>query len=127
MGDLTKNISRSEMACKCGCGFDTCDFELITVIQDACNYWAEIMKLDKVILRINSGCRCPEHNNNEGGAEASLHTKGKAADIHIEGVSDWNLYNYLDKKYAGKYEIGLYIGRVHLGIFAGCHRYTSNK
>ena len=29
MGDLTKNISRYEIACKCGCGFDTIDIEVV--------------------------------------------------------------------------------------------------
>jgi hypothetical protein len=29
MGDVSKNLSRSEMACNCGCGFDACDIELV--------------------------------------------------------------------------------------------------
>ena len=32
MGDLTKNFSRSEFACKCGCGFDDIDLVLQSVI-----------------------------------------------------------------------------------------------
>lgn len=29
--NLTKKISRQELACKCGCGFDSCDYETIQV------------------------------------------------------------------------------------------------
>ena len=33
MGDLTKNLSRSEFACECECGFDTVDMELALAVQ----------------------------------------------------------------------------------------------
>ena len=33
MGDLSENFSRHEFACKCGCGNDTVDAELIRVLQ----------------------------------------------------------------------------------------------
>ncbi|CAM0047366.1 hypothetical protein VPHK406_0067 [Vibrio phage K406] len=45
MGDLTKNISRHEVACRCGNKFGTCnaeamDFETIAIVQDACDHFA---------------------------------------------------------------------------------------
>ena len=39
-------------------------------------------------VRITSGYRCPELNRRLGGAEASQHTLGLAADIKIRGVSN---------------------------------------
>ena len=49
MGDLTSNLSRHEFACECGCGFDTVDFELVTVIQKACNHFEAIYQADLII------------------------------------------------------------------------------
>ena len=51
MGDLTKDFSRQEFACKCGCGFDRIDprvVDMCQVIRD---------KLGAPV-RINSACRC---------------------------------------------------------------------
>ena len=79
MGDLSNNFSRSEFACKCGCGFDTVDTELITVLQKMRDWFHKP-------VRINSGCRCVKHNEKEGGVDGSQHTLGRAADIRIEGV-----------------------------------------
>jgi len=73
MGDLTKNFSRSEFACKCGCGFDTVDIVLIN----------ELQRLRDVLgpIKINSACRCKEHNESVGGSKKSQHLLGRAADI----------------------------------------------
>ena len=77
MGDLTKNFSRSEFACKCGCGFDDIDLELVGILQSVRLFLG-------VPLHVNSGCRCEEHNKKVGGVANSWHTKGKAADISCE-------------------------------------------
>jgi len=127
MGDLTKNLSRKECACQCGCGLDTADFELVKVIQETCDHFAELLKIDKVFLQINSWSRCAKHNKSVGGVPMSLHTLGKAADIRIKDVPDKVLYDYLVTKYSNKYEIGLYIGRVHVGVTPRCHHYYVNK
>ncbi len=39
-------------------------------------------------LVLTSGCRCAEHNRNEGGATNSAHLYGLAADIAIHHLSD---------------------------------------
>ena len=39
MGDLTRNFSRNEFKCKCECGFDTVDYELVTILQDSVEYF----------------------------------------------------------------------------------------
>ena len=33
MGTVSKNFSRSEFACKCGCGFDAVDVDLLAGLQ----------------------------------------------------------------------------------------------
>ena len=113
MGDLSKNISRSECACKCGCGFDTADIETVQVVQDACDYFAAIKGVDKVVAHFNSWCRCAKHNKEEGGTPKSKHLEGRACDWWIEGVTPQALYQYLVHKYPTKYGIGLYPGRIH--------------
>ena len=35
MGDISKNISRHELECHCGCGFNTVDYSLVIAIQDS--------------------------------------------------------------------------------------------
>lgn len=76
MGDLTKNFSRSEFVCKCGCGKDNIDLELVRKLQVARSWLAKPM-------RINSGVRCEAHNEAVGGKPDSSHLKGLAADIQI--------------------------------------------
>ncbi|MGI6540965.1 MAG: D-Ala-D-Ala carboxypeptidase family metallohydrolase [Bacillota bacterium] len=74
MAKLSKNFDSSEFACKCGCGYDTPNPELIRMLQVARDLYGKPM-------RITSGCRCIKHNRNVGGASNSAHLAGKAADI----------------------------------------------
>ena len=74
MAKLSKNFDSSEFACKCGCGYDTPDTELIRMLQVARDLYG------KPIV-ITSGCRCIKHNRNVGGASNSAHLDGKAVDI----------------------------------------------
>lgn len=74
MAKLSKNFDSSEFACKCGCGFDTPDPELIRMLQTARDLYGKSMI-------ISSGCRCIKRNRTVGGATNSAHITGKAADI----------------------------------------------
>ena len=74
MGDISKNFDRAEFACKCGCGFDNIDDRVVAMAQ-------KIREALGEPVRINSGCRCIEHNERVGGVEDSTHTLGKAADL----------------------------------------------
>lgn len=107
MGDLSKNFNRSEFACKCGCGYDTVDAELVVVLQDIADHFGE-----SVI--INSGCRCRAHNKAEGGGEFSQHLIARGADIDVVGVSPHDVQEYLLKKYKNKYGIGRYNSFTHI-------------
>lgn len=120
MGDLTKNISRSELACRCGCGFDSMDVETVEAAQGACEYFAARLHADRVTLHINSAARCLAYNRRPvadggpGSTDDSQHPKARAMDIRISGVSPAELYHYFDTKYPGKYGVGLYASFVHI-------------
>ena len=43
MGDLSPNLSRHEMACNNGCGFDTVDARLVDVLQDVVDHFENIL------------------------------------------------------------------------------------
>jgi len=101
MGDLSENFSRWEFACNCGCGYNTVDSELLEMLEEIRHHFGKPIK-------INSGCRCPSYNARIGGSEFSQHTKGRAADIVIDGVSPEIVQEYIDTEIApgglGKYE-----------------------
>lgn len=107
MGDLSKDFSRHEFACKCGCGFDTVDAETLQVLQDLRDWF-------KKPITINSGCRCSDYNTKIGGSKRSQHMFGRAADISVYGIDPAHIYAYLDKKYEGKYGIGKYNTFTHI-------------
>ncbi len=79
MGDVSKNFSRKEFACKCGCGFDAVDVDLLSGLQ-------ALRDLAGRPITITSACRCEAHNKKVGGASKSYHVKAKAVDIVIQGL-----------------------------------------
>lgn len=89
MGDLTRNFNKSEFACRCGCGLDAIDPDLVDILQDSRDAVGRPYP-------INSGCRCVKHNRDEGGVASSAHTKKadgfcKAADIECSDSHDMYL------------------------------------
>jgi uncharacterized protein YcbK (DUF882 family) len=112
MAQLTKHFKSEEFACKCGCGFDNISLELVAVLEN-------IRDTYMYPVKINSGCRCCDHNKAVGGEEKSKHMQGIAADIVVEGYSPAKIYQYLDQKYKGKYGIGEYPGWVHIDVRRG--------
>jgi len=113
MGDMTKNLSRKEIACKCGCGFDTIDHETARILQETCNHYANVMGIKKVVVSIGSGCRCEDHNKAVGGGKNSQHLKGRAIDFTISGVNSELVYKYLNEKYPDQYGMGRYTSFTH--------------
>lgn len=111
---ITKNISRSELACQCGCGFDSCDYETIQVVQTACNFFANKLGVEKVVLNINCAARCETHNKIVGGEDNSLHLQARAIDHYISGVTPKELADYYRATYPNKYGIGEYKTFVHI-------------
>jgi len=76
---LSVNFDRKEFACKCGCGFDTVDSELLRLLENVRNYFNKP-------VHITSACRCDEHNEKVGGKPNSQHKLGRAADIIVNGI-----------------------------------------
>ena len=107
MGDISKHFSREEFSCRCGCGWDTVDVELITVLEDVRGFF------DSPIA-INSGNRCPTHNIEVGGSRGSQHIFGKAADFVVKDVHADEVADYLEETYPNSYGIGRYEGRTHV-------------
>ena len=88
MGDLSKDFSAAEFACKCGkCGLPKSVHPALVAglqrMRDQVN----------VALTISSGARCVEHNRAVGGVGKSEHIVTpedpvcKAADVEIEGMT----------------------------------------
>lgn len=117
MGDISEHFNRSEFACPCGCGFDTVDVELVTVLETMRR------SLMSQGVKINSGCRCTRHNARIGGSPKSQHRFGKAADVVVEGVDSETVADYLEETYPDKYGIGRYHGRTHIDVRSAMARW----
>lgn len=84
MGDLSKNLDSSEVACKCGCGLNKISPMLIGRFQTMRDNYGKT-------LIINSGVRCESHNAKVGGSVNSEHIpnrvtgEGNALDIKMIG------------------------------------------
>jgi len=115
MGDLSNHLSRHEVGCKCGCGFDAADTELIDVLEHVMNHF-ETLKAGRLKLFINSWNRCEKHNKFVGGAPSSKHVKGTACDFRVENIHEDEVADYLESEYPNKYGIGRYDGRTHVDV-----------
>jgi len=118
MGDLSEHFSRREFACKCKCGLDIVDYELIIILEDLSDHF------DNKAVTVNSGCRCPEYNRLVGGRLRSQHRKCRAADITIKGIAPSHVYLYLSRTYPYKYGIGSYINFTHIDTRSGIARWN---
>ena len=76
---LSEHFAREEFACQCGCGFDAIDSKLIEGLEI-------LRRTLRCSIQILSSCRCLAHNRAVGGAKASQHLSGIAADITVPGV-----------------------------------------
>ena len=78
MANDTQHFKVSEFACKCTCkcrcGKDDIEQRVIDMAET-------IREALGVPVRVNSGCRCPEHNRRSKGVPNSKHITGKAADL----------------------------------------------
>jgi uncharacterized protein YcbK (DUF882 family) len=100
-------FDRSEFACKCECGFNTVDAELLEILDMIRSHY-------NARVTINSACRCPEHNKSVGGAENSQHLFARAADIVVDGVDPKDVQDYIDTKWPNQYGMGRYNTFTHI-------------
>lgn len=116
---LSTHFKKSEFACKCGCGFDDINQELVDIVEDVRCYF------DSPTV-INSGCRCEKHNRAVGGTPLSQHVLGKAADIKVKGVKPKVVADYLEAKYPNKYGLGRYKSFTHIDVRTNRARWGAN-
>ena len=109
MGDLSSHFSSSEFACRCGCGFRSVSPDLISRLELLRSHFGRPVK-------INSGCRCENHNRNIGGSSSSQHILGTAADIVVQHVHADQVADWLENEYHDSCGIGRYKGRTHFDV-----------
>jgi len=115
MGDrLSNNFLRSEFECRCGCGQDTVDIELIRLCE-------EVREFEGESIAPSSGNRCTTHNKKEGGGKKSQHLYGRAADLPVK--NSLLVYNWLCRMYPDQYGFGLYNSFVHVDSRSGKARW----
>ena len=71
---ISKYFKESEFTCRCGCGFNAIDQNLVYILDDIREYIGKP-------ISIESGCRCLNHNRAVGSKDSSAHVEGKAVDI----------------------------------------------
>ena len=81
---LTKNFSKSEFECKCGCEIPDNVLENVKKLAEQLQIIRDYVQ-EPII--INSAYRCLRHNRMVGSNDRSQHPKGKAADIVILGFT----------------------------------------
>jgi len=122
MGDLTRNLSRSEFACNCGCGFDTVDFDLPKVIQDVVDHYQHIFSTGDIRVKITSGSRCKKYSKLLNLSVKSQHVFAKAADITIydkisgKEIPTSDVAAYLEQRYPTSHGIGRYHTHTHIDV-----------
>lgn len=107
---LTKNFTRSEFACRCGCGFDGVDLRVPRILQQIRDHYG-------AAVIVTSGCRCDRHNRSSvGGSPRSQHLLGKAADIVVSGVPPSEVADYIDEHWPHTLGLGRYDTFTHLDV-----------
>ena len=99
--NITKRFKVSEFACHGSgcCSTVKIDDELVAYLQKIRDHFGKP-------VTITSGYRCSTHNKSVGGVIGSYHTKGRAADIVVEGVAPSAVATYAES--IGVKGIGLY-------------------
>ncbi len=108
---ISEHFKRDEFICDCGCGQDTVDVELITVLEDIRNHFGVPVAITK-----RGGNRCTALNFKAGGSNKSQHILSKASDVKVRGITPLQVYVYLETKYPNKYGLGLYPTFVHVDV-----------
>ncbi len=104
---ISPHFSRHEFACRCGCGFDTVDSEVLNILETVRPHYM-------VQVTITSGCRCEEHNKAVGGSKNSQHVKARAVDFQVKDREAVEVYDFLNSLFPDELGLGLYSGWIHL-------------
>lgn len=90
---LTKNFSKSEFDCKCGCEMPE---EVLTNVKLVAENLQKLRDVIGVTITPTNGYRCAPHNKKIGGVPNSQHILGKAADIQIKDIEPYIIANIVD-------------------------------
>ena len=91
---LTKNFSKSEFDCSCGCDMP---LKVLHNVQKLANQLQALRNVVGTPIKINSGYRCPDYNDNVvKGAKNSQHKLGKASDIVIADMTPQETFELVD-------------------------------
>lgn len=98
---LSNSFRASEFACHGSgcCSVVLIDEKLVKILQQVRDHFGQP-------VTITSGYRCQAHNKSVGGATASRHARGMAADIVVRGVKPAEVAKYAES--IGVLGIGLY-------------------
>jgi uncharacterized protein YcbK (DUF882 family) len=102
---ISEFFTRDEIACKCGCGFDSMDAETLKVADEVRWFVGES-------ITPTSGCRCYDHNIRVGGSKKSQHVRARAMDLPVRNPRE--VYDWLCTVYPDKYGFGVYKTFVHI-------------
>jgi len=91
MGDLSKNLSKSECECNCGCKQCIISKTIIEYAQKVFDECAKLAQVEKVHVDVNSWNRCKSHNAKSGGKPNSRHLEGEAIDFMVRGFTEAQL------------------------------------
>lgn len=105
---FTLHFKESEFACRC-CGVTKPSSELMAVL--------ELVRMHfNAPITVNSSYRCEKHNAAVGGAKASKHLLGIAADIVVKGVEPAMVYQFIDSVFPEHYGLGVYNSFTHIDV-----------
>ena len=86
--DDLKHFKKSEFTCKCGCGLNNIQIEVVKIADEVREHFGSP-------AIVTSGTRCKKHNKEVGGVSNSRHLQGKAIDMYVQNVSWYDLLEYL--------------------------------
>jgi hypothetical protein len=102
-----KHFQEKEFYCKCGCGRYNMDGHFLEKLEYA-------REKASIPFIVNSGCRCPAHNEAEGGKINSDHLTGQGVDILCEtSFARWRVLRSAIA--SGIMRIGIAKTFIHLG------------
>ena len=102
---ISKHFTREEMACKCGCGFNSMDIITLKIADEVRDFVGHS-------ITPSSAARCSMHNLSIGSNHKSQHPKARAIDLPVSDPEA--VYKWLCDKYPNQYGFGLYDTFVHI-------------
>lgn len=112
MDKISEYFYRHEIACKCGCGFDSMDAQTLRIAD-------EVREFTGQSITPSSGARCFKYNRSDAvkSNDDSQHPLARAMDLPVENPR--KVYEFLCEKYPHQYGFGLYETFVHIDTRSG--------